>query len=742
MSLVIYCSTCESESLCCPEGVTMSLGNRYYLQPSNVVYDVEVRENFALCCLKQTYNVSKNNIVEALYQFPVDDNSAFCDLEITTPRETVRGLVKSKTDAHKIYSDAKAEGKQAFLSQQHDTDRDILQLNMCNLLEGDEIKVRLTYITEITNRGNRRVIFIPSFISHRYKGKYIPHPNHGITTRITINDRINNLKCSVPDIDINFGANCVVIKHSSAEPLEQDIEITFDTDLKLSVFKFHSNGYTMAIAQFMVDLPRINSKRREIVFVIDCSGSMQDDNRIVYARQAIIHCLNKIRNTGYRFNIIRYGSTTEHYLKKMVVDSDEDIDKAIKYCEKIEATLGGTETFSALAECLSMSQTAILLTDGDTSDNRVMHNFCSRFNNLSVLGIGSGINRANVKDMARIGGGISRFSQTETSIVENVDAILNSIIYPSVKNPVFNWLANPKNLVVYSPVVSHQTNTVYALLDNPDENIFQFYYNHESINININSDLTRSDYPFDPKYLGCLVARRIIQTQEDNDNFPESQQIDLAVKFNIISEYTSLVAVSNLGAILPPEHKSYAMLESVSYGNNTVAHHLIEELVVGNFPDEVIKNTVRLTAQCDEVIVDSYADQPSHFCEEVVSDIPPIGLCDTRVLDIHYYKLDNLEAIRAAFETGFANMNREQFANPKLFDYYDSDSGLFAIGITDVITGIPDILFEDFHLPTLFILYCLQKFNLPNVNYKILKEKCSKDCDMMAISKILGIAIN
>src|SRR5579872_7032593 len=80
-----------------------------YVQPMLVEYNADIHGKFAVCKLTQTFNIATNGCVvsEGIYQFPVDFNSAFCDLTVKTPRELLHGVVKERSDAKKIYDNAK-----------------------------------------------------------------------------------------------------------------------------------------------------------------------------------------------------------------------------------------------------------------------------------------------------------------------------------------------------------------------------------------------------------------------------------------------------------------------------------------------------------------------------------------------------------------------------------------------------------------------------------------------------------
>lgn len=78
----------------------------------------------------------------------------------------------------------------------------------------------------------------------------------------------------------------------------------------------------------------------EFVFVVDRSGSMEG-KFIESAKQVLLLFLRSIPMNCY-FNIVGFGSTYCYFSEKSVEYNQKNLDKSIKYVQKISADLIGT----------------------------------------------------------------------------------------------------------------------------------------------------------------------------------------------------------------------------------------------------------------------------------------------------------------------------------------------------------------------------------------------------------------
>lgn len=530
-----------------------------YVQPLETKYNVEIINKYAFCKLTQVYDFNlKNDIQECVYKFPLDYNSALCKLTIETPREIIIGMLKEKNEATQIYEEAKKENKQVFIVEEYETDRDICKLKFGNILKDDKIIINYTYVTELSLISNEStldgIFYIPTFISPRYKGEIISKLDGKINCSIKINNYIpseiitqnENMRMKLDTENKN-----IYFEYEKIGIIDEEIQIKFSVEkIQQECYKFESEGYTFVCGNI---LPKIKSeikKQNKLTFILDCSGSMEGD-RISKSSKAIIHCLNlmKVDSTEYLFNIIRYGTNVECLYGKLISSFDSKrIDEMIEVCKDLQADLGGTETLKALESAIKFADKTILITDGDTSNNDVIHNFASKFTCLNILGIGSNINKANIVDLARKGNGIAFFDKENNNIKNSIEMLFRSCNSQPIINVTNNLLYNNDNdnnneisLTTNYPIISNHIYSFYGLTK---KNVSTLNIYGENEYCNIVSDYLLKDISLnliDKKYeLACLITRRLIQ---QNENIDKNYLIKLSTIFNIMTPYTSFVAV-------------------------------------------------------------------------------------------------------------------------------------------------------------------------------------------------------
>jgi len=509
------------------------------ITPSEVSYHAIVKNIYASCELVQQYDIIED-LEDVKYQFPVDYNSAFYDLTIITPRGEIKGVVKEKELAKKEFTKAKEEGKEVFMVSENNEDRDIYTLSMGKLLNGEKITIKLAYSTMLHINGSSVSFHIPTFISQRYGSTtYYDKPINPIKIKILF-PQTNSVTVNTKNLTIQNTSGDIEVS-GILTTITEDIEIKTSVEMSDKCHMFTSRGYTFASCTLTPKL-RID-REREIVYVLDCSGSMEGE-RINNALRALCEAIKNSINCNV--SVIYYGSNTKIVIKNTKV-SDDNYINLIKICEKEETSMGGTETYRALELALTLAKRCILITDGDTSNNSSLHKLCESFESLCILGIGSGINRANIVDMTRRGHGIAVFNQGggDTSIF--VNDLLNTVTGLCVKNYDCKWSDKKYDLMentvmntpLFSrtPLITGNTATFYGMCEGDCGNIIDLTMNINNIEIKTRCELLNHEYD---DMIANLIAKRIIVDSPKTDKL-----VKIAETFGIVTEYTSFIAIGD-----------------------------------------------------------------------------------------------------------------------------------------------------------------------------------------------------
>ncbi|CAF4198911.1 unnamed protein product [Rotaria magnacalcarata] len=199
-------------------------------------------------------------------------------------------------------------------------------------------------------------------------------------------NNVSSVSSTSHPIQIDLGQeNTYVIEFS-----QQNIHLDRDILLDIELANNHSNTIVAVesgavMASFTPTEQDCQHARNNLettnqfVFIIDCGGSMQDENKIGLAREAMLLFLKSLPFDCH-FNIIRFGSNHKTLFNEItVVKSEENARKAEQLFNQLQADLGGTEILRPLqwleerSPWQGRSRQIFMMTDGEISNvNQVL----------------------------------------------------------------------------------------------------------------------------------------------------------------------------------------------------------------------------------------------------------------------------------------------------------------------------------------------------------------------------------
>ncbi|MCJ7593488.1 MAG: hypothetical protein MUO52_01790, partial [Desulfobacterales bacterium] len=114
----------------------------------------------------QTFKNDEQNVLEAVYKFPVPEGAAICGLTVHVDGRVIHGRVEEKEKAFEIYDKALTDGDGAYLLDEERPN--ILTLSVGNVNPGSEVVTEIEYVTLLESDGGRNRFFLPTTISPRY----------------------------------------------------------------------------------------------------------------------------------------------------------------------------------------------------------------------------------------------------------------------------------------------------------------------------------------------------------------------------------------------------------------------------------------------------------------------------------------------------------------------------------------------------------------------------------------------
>lgn len=209
------------------------------------------------------------------------------------------------------------------------------------------------------------------------------------------------------------------------------------------------DGYFMLLVSPNPGTARQRVIAKDIVFVLDHSGSMRD-GKLEQAAQSLIWTLRHL-NPEDRFNVVRFSDSVEPLFTSDLVDADrEHVDRAIEMVERFTAT-GGTNIKDALTTAMRLLPRdserpayVLFLTDGEptvgeTDEGRILEAAAEANRakaRLFSLGVGYDVNVRLIDRLSRDNRGLSEYVRPKEPLETKISGL-----YQKIRNPVMTDLA-------------------------------------------------------------------------------------------------------------------------------------------------------------------------------------------------------------------------------------------------------------------------------------------------------------
>jgi Ca-activated chloride channel family protein len=594
---------------------------------------VSVSGHLAKVVVTQKFTNPFKEKIEAVYTFPLGASAAVTDMTMKIGDRVIRGQIKPREQARRIYEQAKARGHVASLLDQERPN--IFTQAVANIEPGKNIDIQITYTEPLKYEDGQYSFAFPMVVGPRYipgsatgrKGtgwapdttevpdasKVTPpvtpegtRAGHDISVRVDLNAgmEIKALQSKQHEVAITWqdaGRTKAVVELAKKKEIpNKDFVLEFSTasDQIEDALLAHTDkrgGYFMLVLQPPKKVQPKQIRPRELVFVLDTSGSM-NGFPIETSKAMMRRAIKELREND-KFNIITFAGFTSVLWPKPVANTGDNRARALEFINSLKGA-GGTEMMKAINACLSgprdLERVRIVafLTDGYVGNDMAI--IAAVRDNVSTsrvfsFGIGTSVNRYLMDNMAREGRGEATYVLNQNQSAEAAEKFYDRINAPVLTDIEVDWgeladLIDAKELLPryvpdlfsvqpvvisgrYKPSAGRVTGTV-TLKGNTGEGKFQ---REVEITLPAAEPANAVAAPLWARAkVDYLMSQDLANIQKGKpDPAIKESIVGLGMSYRLLTQFTSFVAVEEKIVTIGGEPKTVAvpveMPEGVSY---------------------------------------------------------------------------------------------------------------------------------------------------------------------------------
>jgi Ca-activated chloride channel family protein len=407
---------------------------------------IAIEDQLAVTRVEQTFRNHTDRELEATYVFPVPKGASVNKFTMWVNGKPTKGELVEADKARQIYTSIVRRTQDPGLLEYIGTN--LLRLRVFPVPRKGDQKVSLRFSAVCSKEGKlveyvyplktdgKAVATLEKFsISATVKSQHgVPNvysPTHAVSLKRTSDKQVTvtfDKEQGLLDRDFQ-------LFYSTGK---DDIGLTALTHRPLSTEK----GFVTLLIAPRLSLSEKYRVPRDLVLVLDTSGSMRGV-KMEQARKALKYCLNNLGPKD-RFGLINFATTVNRYEDKLLPASSEQLDKARKWVDELDAT-GGTAINDALASALELRPkdegrpfTVVFFTDGqptigEIDPEKIFKNVKTKNTantRIFTFGVGDDVNAALLDRLAEQTRALSVYVRPAEDIEAKTSGLFSKISHP------------------------------------------------------------------------------------------------------------------------------------------------------------------------------------------------------------------------------------------------------------------------------------------------------------------------
>ena len=411
---------------------------------------IGVEDQVAITRVEQTFRNHTDRQLEATYVFPVPKGASVNKFTMWVDGKETKGELLPAAKANEIYTAIVRRTQDPGLLEY--IGNDMLRLRVFPVPPKGDQKVAVSYSAVIPKEAKLVEYIYPLKTDgkavqtlEKFSIEATVKSQHGVINVYSPSHPLALRRVSEKEVVVTFDRD--------GGSLDRDFQMFYSTgkdDVGLTALMHRpistdKGFFTMLISPSM-SLGEKGRIPQDMVFVMDTSGSMRG-KKMDQAKSALKYCLGQL-NKDDRFAVFQFATTVNPYEDKLLDASSEQVTRARKWVDELEAT-GGTAINAALEAALLLRSkdgdrpfTIVFFTDGqptigETDGDKIYKNIVAKNSantRIFTFGVGDDVNTALLDRLAESTRAISAYVRPEEDIAQKVTSLYSKMANPVLTN--------------------------------------------------------------------------------------------------------------------------------------------------------------------------------------------------------------------------------------------------------------------------------------------------------------------
>jgi Ca-activated chloride channel family protein len=544
------------------------------LPVKSIKIDAKISSQVATTHVEQVFRNDTGATLEGTYLFPIPESASVAEFAIWDGDRRLVGEVRTREEARRIYDEIVRRQRDPGLLEY--AGRDLFQASIFPIPPHSDKKLEITYTQVVRAEGGT--------VSYRYPlgtGRQLAQID-SVAGRIELESKepLRNVYSPTHAIDVKRSSDrrSLVSFESEKGKDPQDFQLFYTIskeDFGLTLLTHREagkQGYFLLMISPKDDWTEQEYSAKDVVFVVDTSGSMAEEGKMDKARAALLYGVRILRPQD-RFNIISFAGE-EHLMEAGLIPADDKGRARGEAFVKALKPVGGTNiNQSLLASLRQFSETdrerpkmLVFMTDGlptvdETNVTKIVDNVRKMSKpgvRLFTFGVGYDVNTVLLDKLAAENGGVADYVEPKEDLEVKVSNFFSKVNYPVLTDLQLDMGGAQTDLIYPRGIPDvfrgSQVMLIGRYSNAADLNSIQMKltgkaggatrtYTYANLSFPLRSDAN--------DYLPRLWATRrvgwLMEQVRTNGEQKELRDeiVDLGTRYGIVTPYTSYLALEN-----------------------------------------------------------------------------------------------------------------------------------------------------------------------------------------------------